>query len=282
MLLLAGLGCGDGDGDRRSSAGAIFDRREFLNIAHRGGGRLAPEHTLVAYRNAVAVGADVVELDLHATADGVIVSLHDDRVDRTTNGTGLVREMAYAELRQLDAGYRFTRDGGQTFPWRGQGVTIPTLAEALDELGDVPLSVEIKQRAPAIAAAVIALFEARGILDHAVFAAFAPEPIEQIRQLAPDARTAFTSREIAELAFIAPQDLDSYQPPAGYIQPPKELVEPTYLGRAHQLGLKVHAWTVNDRGEMCRLRQMGVDGLFTDDPALLEQVKQDPLCAPAT
>jgi glycerophosphoryl diester phosphodiesterase len=135
-------GCGD-DSDSPSESVFLADR--FLNIAHRGGARLAPEHTLVAFENALRVGADVIEFDLHATVDGVIVILHDATVDRTTDGTGVVRNMTFAELRALDAGYRFTRDGGATFPWRGKGLTIPTLEEALERFADVPITVEFKQ-----------------------------------------------------------------------------------------------------------------------------------------
>lgn len=281
LLTVASLlvfGCGDERGG--VSVGRVFEGDRFLNIAHRGGARLAPEHTLVAYLNGLEAGADVIEFDVHATADGVVVILHDDTVDRTTNGSGLVKEMTLAELKQLDAGYRFTRDGGQTFPWRGKGLTIPTLEEGLALLPDVPLSVEIKQRTPAIVDAVLATFAAHGNPANVVFASFPPEPMEQIRQRLPGTRTAFTSREMSEFAFLTPTSLPSYLPPSGFIQPPKELVDATFLERAHALGLKVHAWTVNDREDMCRLRQLGVDGLFTDDPVALAEVVADPACGP--
>jgi glycerophosphoryl diester phosphodiesterase len=278
LSMLTGLGCGDSD--HSATATSVFESDGFLNIAHRGGARLAPEHTLVAYRNGLEAGADVIELDLHATADGVVVAMHDDSVDRTTDGTGLIKEMTFAQLRQLDAGYRFSTDRGVTFPWRGKGLKVPTLDEALDLLGDTPLSVEFKQRTPSIVELVLASFAAHGGVGDVVFAAFPPEPIEEVRRLAPGARTAFTTRELAAFSLITPAMLESYRPPSGFIQPPKELIDPTFLARAHDFGLKVHAWTVNDRDEMCQLMQLGVDGLFSDDPAMLEAVRHDDACAP--
>lgn len=276
MFLLSA--CGDEKGS--ATAGSIFLSDEFLNIAHRGGARLAPEHTLVAYRNGLAVGADVIELDLHATSDGVVVAMHDETVDRTTDGTGLVREMTFAQVRALDAGYRFTRDGGKTYPWRGKGLTIPSLDEALTELEGVPLSVEIKQRTPSITATVMAAFASHGGADNVVFASFAPEPMLQIREIDPFAMSSFTTRELLEFSLLTSEQLPTYQPPCGFIQPPTELVDAAFLDKAHAAGIKVHAWTVNERDEMCRLRQLGVDGLFSDDPDTLGAVKLDPACAP--
>jgi len=108
------------------------------------------------------VGAGVLELDVHTTADGRVVVIHDDVVDRTTDGTGAVREMTLAELKRLDAGYRFTRDRGATFPFRGEGVGIPTLEEVYDEFGDVPINIEIKGERPGIEEALWRIIESAG------------------------------------------------------------------------------------------------------------------------
>lgn len=270
MLLVACGGSVKDAGPANPTSPFLSDR--FLNIAHRGGARLRPEHTLVAYDHALAIGADVIEFDLHATSDGVIVILHDVTVDRTTDGRGAVRQMTFAELRQLDAGYRFTRDGGQTFPWRGQGLTIPTLEEALDRFQGKPLSVEIKQREPAIATRVVEIFLARGIVDTAVFAAFPTEPIQQLRARAPSAMTAMTANELIEFSLLSEATLETYMPPARFIQPPRDAVTPELLAQAHALGLKMHPWTVNNDADMRTLIQMGVDGMFTDDPVLLNEV----------
>src|SRR5215210_1023231 len=141
-----------------------------VNIAHRGGAEIAPENTLEGFREGLRVGAGVLELDVHTTADGHVVVIHDDVVDRTTNSTGAVREMTPAELKRLDAGYRFTRDGGATFPFRGEGIRIPTLEEVYDEFVGVPINIEIKGERPGIEEALWRIIESAGAagrrLDH--------------------------------------------------------------------------------------------------------------------
>ena len=133
-----------------------------VNIAHRGGAEIAPENTLEGFREGLRVGAGVLELDVHTTADGYVVVIHDATVDCTTDSTGAVREMTLAELKRLDAGYRFTRDEGRTFPYRGEGIRIPTLEEVYDEFNEVPINVEIKGERPGIEEAVWRVIEAAG------------------------------------------------------------------------------------------------------------------------
>jgi len=268
LLGTAASGCGDDDHDP-SPAGSVFLGDRFLNIAHRGGGRLAPEHTLVAYENALRVGADVIEFDLHATSDGVIVILHDTTVDRTTNGTGVVRDMTFAELRALDAGYNFTRDGGATHPWRGRGLAIPTVEEALARLDGVPITVEFKQVSPVIVDETIAMFESFGALDRAVFASFDSRPVARMREIAPDTPSAFDTRELVDFYGVNLAMPSGYTPPAEIVQPPASVVTAEIMAKARAFGLKVHPWTVNDPVQMQDLIDLGVDGLFTDDPETL-------------
>ena len=118
-----------------------------IAFAHRGGAARWPENTLVAFEGAIALGFRYLETDLHLTRDGVIVCLHDDTLERTTDGRGRVADLTLEELRRVDAGYRFSPDG-RTFPFRGQGITVPTLEETLALHPDVRLNVEIKQRQP--------------------------------------------------------------------------------------------------------------------------------------
>ena len=108
-------------------------------IGHRGAAAYAPENTLPSFEHAVEVGADGVELDLHCTADGHLVVIHDDTLERTTDGSGAVEERTLEELRGFDAGYRFTPDRGETFPFRGRGVRIPTFEEVLAAVGGLPV-----------------------------------------------------------------------------------------------------------------------------------------------
>ena len=112
-------------------------------MAHRGGRQLWPENTLTAFRGAAAMGVDVLEMDVHSSSDGVLVVLHDDTIDRTTDGMGLVHDYPLTALQALDAGYQWTADEGATYPFRGQGIAIPTLAEVLEAFPDAFLNVEI-------------------------------------------------------------------------------------------------------------------------------------------
>lgn len=279
-LALLAVGCGDAD--HRNPVRYVpvpggpvpdvpwFDR--FANIAHRGGGILAPEHTLVAYENALVVGADVIEFDLLATSDGVIVILHDTTVDRTTDGSGTVREMTYAEVAALDAGYRYSRDGGATFPWRGKGLRIPRLEEALELLDGVPLAVEFKQVLPADVDTAMEIFAAYGAIERTVFASFDSRLIARVREVAPHAVTAMDTREFINFAAVDLSDPRGYVPPALIVQPPASSVSEELMEKVRFFGLRMHPWTVNHRTEMNRLLDLGVDGIFTDDPSLLRDV----------
>ena len=109
---------------------SYFNSDRFLVIAHRGGRSLGPESTLYTFKRAVEIGVDVIEIDAHTTKDGHLVIIHDDTVNRTTSGKGTVNSLTLKELQSLDAGYHWSPDNGRTYPLRGHGLTVPTLAEA--------------------------------------------------------------------------------------------------------------------------------------------------------
>jgi glycerophosphoryl diester phosphodiesterase len=273
---------GDGDGDGDSSEPGDTDEEppgnlllsdQLLNIAHRGGGRLRPEATLVAFEHALEVGAEVIEMDVHASSDGVVVVMHDDTVDRTTDGSGSIKDMTFAELRMLDAGYDFTPDGGQTYPYRGVGIQIPTLDEVLEAFPDRYYLIEIKQIEPSIVPEVLASLDAHAVGDRVVLASFQQVTIDEVRALDPELFTAMTFNEMVE--FYGAMDNPSYIPPALFVQAPWEVVDQELLDFAHSLDLKVHPWTVNGEALMHDLIGLGVDGIMTDDPVLLEAVIGD-------
>jgi len=131
----------------------LLDPQAKLVIGHRGNRAHAPENTLESLREAVTLGVDAVEFDLRVSRDGVLVVMHDPMLDRTTNGSGPVALRTVAELRSLDAGARFTRDEGRTFPWRGRGATVSTFDEVIESLPrELPCIIELK--APAATALV--------------------------------------------------------------------------------------------------------------------------------
>jgi glycerophosphoryl diester phosphodiesterase len=240
-------------------------------FGHRGAAGLAPENTLASFRRARADGVDVFELDVHGTADGEIVVLHDPTLERTTDGAGAVSTLPFAEVVRFDAGFHFTPDGGRTFPFRGQGVRVPRLGELLREFPEMPLNIEIKQETPAIVAGVTALL--RAARATVVLAAEHDVIMEAIRRFAPDIPTSLATGEVA--AFIGALQQGAVPTlPVGAVAlqiPPRfgsiELVTRETVAAAHALGAEVHVWTINETDEMRRLLALGCDGIISDFPA---------------
>lgn len=244
---------------------------EVLVIAHQGGEGLRPSNTMVAYRHALELGADVLEMDMHSTADGVLVLSHDETVDRLTDGAGLIKEMTWAELQELDAGYHWS-DDGQTFPYRGQGITIPSLEEVFAAFPGVPMNIEIKQQEPSIVAPFCELIRAYGREQQVLVASFHPAVMEEFRQTCPGVATSGTEKEIRPFYILNRLAISSiYSPPAEAFQVPEysgglHVVTAGFVRGAHRRNVAVHVWTVNETADMERLLALGVDGLITDRP----------------
>lgn len=243
-----------------------------LVMAHQGGDGLRPGDTLAAFRHAAALGVDVLEMDVHATADGVLVLMHDATVDRTTNGHGEIRAMTLAEIKQLDAGYRWSPDGGQTFPFRGQGITVPTLEEVFQTFPDYRMNIEIKQTDPPIAGALCDLIRAYHMESRVLVASFHATAMDAFRAACPEVATSMHEDEIRPLYFLARAGLSNrYRPAAQAVQVPERwgnipVLVPSFVRGAQRRGVQVHAWTINDPADMERLLALGVDGIITDYP----------------
>jgi glycerophosphoryl diester phosphodiesterase len=244
-------------------------------IAHRGGAGLAPENTMVAFRNAVSMGVDMLEMDVHMTGDGHIVVIHDDTVDRTTDGVGRIEEMTLEEVKELDAGYRFTPDGGMSYPYRGKGVTIPTLNEVLSAFPDARMSIEIKPDDIAVADKTVSLVKAHGAEGRVLLVSFHNDVVHRVRALAPEIVTGASRKEMYLFWGMTKLRLwRLYRPVPDVLQLPEswkgqQVVTPTIVGAAHKLGMKVQVWTVDDPAEMRKLIDEGVDGIITDRPDLM-------------
>ena len=253
---------------------------KLLNIAHRGGAREFPEHTLVAYEGCLAAGSHVLELDVHRTQDDVLVVMHDDTVDRTTDGAGAIVDMTLAELKELDAGYNFSTDGGQSYPYRDQGVTVPTVEEVFTAFPDELYVIELKPSDPGLIAPLLAALDDHGLRERAVLASFHDGVVYQLRADAPDVHTAMTLGEVVEFIALTPETIEGYEPPARFLQVPIEyqgitVITPERVAMADQLGLKIHAWTINDEAEMQTLIDWSVHGIMTDYPSRLAGVLGD-------
>lgn len=249
-----------------------------LVVGHRGAAAAAPENTLPSLRRAVEDGADTVEFDLRATVDRRLVLIHDETVDRTTDGTGAVAQMTLEEIRELDAGHAFTTDGGRSHPFRGEGVRIPTLDEALDALGDLPAIVELKSVAAGQRLATW-LEDRPDAAERMLVGGFEPEAAGPPSRLArwrgawQDELVPYVLLGKVGLAALAAPDADALMVPErkGLVR----IVTGRFVDRAHRDGLGVHVWTVNRPDRMRALLAMGVDGLLSDAPARVRRILEE-------
>jgi len=225
-------------------------------VAHRGASVEAPENTLAAFRRALELGAPAMELDVHRTADGELVAIHDATVDRTTNGTGAVAEMTLEALRQLDAG-----------AWKGKAFAverIPTRAE-VGRLARGRASLVVEIKAAGIADQVVATLEAEGVLDESFVISFSQETARRVKELRPDTTVGLLSGKAEDLPLVAELGLDAFCPhhAAATEEMAREL---------HAANRLLSVWTVNDEEGMRRMAALGADLITSDNPALALKV----------
>ena len=240
----------------------FFDTPGPLVFAHRGGSALGPENTIAAFDAGMRAGADGLELDVHLSADGIVVVHHDETLDRTTNGSGPIAARTAAELARLDAG-------------RGEGV--PTLREVLARY-DVPTIIEIKVNSEAAGLAVLDEVQRANAVERVCAGGFGLRALQAIRAAEPRLATSaaqFEARMEVYRGWIGwpPQGV-----PYGGFQIPEmaegiRVVSPRFIERAHRRGLKVQVWTVDDEDDMRRLLEWGVDGLITNRPDAAVRVR---------
>lgn len=254
------------------------DAGRLLVIAHRGGAGLWPENTLYAFERAGAMGVDVIETDVRVTADGELVVFHDESVERTTDGTGRVGSMTLAELKRLDAAYRFSPDGGRSFPLRGSGVTVPTLREVFATHPHMRFNIEPKQAAVPLAAPLCRLIREQGMTERVIVGSFSGTTLGEFRRECPEVATSAATGEVASFLTLNGAGLAaSYSPAMQALQVPERagalrVLTRDFVEAAHDHNLRVHAWTVNAEGDMRRLIELGVDGIMTDYPDRLLRV----------
>jgi glycerophosphoryl diester phosphodiesterase len=245
-----------------------------LLFAHRGGGKRWPENTLEAFRGSLALGFQYMETDLHLSADGELVLIHDETLERTTDGRGPVSAYAYDELRRLDAGYSFGPETG--YPHRGRGLCIPTLGQLVDLDPEVRVNVEIKRCDPAVVGRLWRFIEERELHDRILVASSEHSHLERFRQLSRGTVATSCSAREAWAFWLGARvgmmrrlriEYDALQ------LPPRHrglaVVTKRFLDAAHSLNLHVHVWTLDESTEIRRLVDLGVDGVMSDLPALL-------------
>lgn len=238
--------------------------------AHRGGAKLRPENTLLAFDHGLSLGADGLEFDVHLSRDGVVVVHHDATLERTTNGRGPVAALTADELSRLDAGYHF--DG-----YRGLAGGVPRLEEVLCRHPTVPLIIELKLNEPELAQRTIDTLRAANAVDRVALGSFSTRALRAARAYEPSIRTG-SSREETRLALyrswvrwpVRHPPYREYQVPE--IAGDTRVVSPLFVRHAHEAGLPVKVWTVNDADDMRRLLSWGVDAIISDRPDVAVEV----------
>lgn len=229
-------------------------------FAHRGASLYAPENTLSAFNLAIEQGAHGVELDVKLTADGVPVVIHDQTVDRTTNGHGKVNELTLDNLKQLDAGRLFS----DKYP----GVQIPTLDEVLEDIGKrIIVNIELTNYATPnddLVPRVVKIVQAHGLENQILFSSFLGRNLRIASVLCPQVPVAILC--LPGFPGILNRSTLLTKTSPEIIHPYLRDVRKDLVDREHRRGRRVHTWTVNQEKDLEFVLGCGVDGIFTDDP----------------
>lgn len=258
---------------------AFYQDIDFEVIAHGAGEGLQPKDTLEAARVANDLKVDVIEIDIHASSDGVLVLSHDETVDEMTDGTGLIRAKTFDELQQLDAATGFKVDEGA--PLKGTGVRIPALKDVFEALPHARYIVEIKQTSPSIAQSLCDLIKAQHLQKQVLVGSFFTEPLVEFRARCPKVATSMSENEVTLLVALQKLRLSHlYAVPGVALQVPMrsggiDIVTESFLADMKARGIRVEVWTINSLKQMRELREMGVDGIITDYPDRLQVLIQN-------
>ena len=241
----------------------FFNQTRPLVFAHRGGCALGPENTFAAFDRGVAAGADGLELDIHLSADGVVVVHHDETLDRTTSGSGPIAARTADELARLDA---------------GDGAGIPTFLEVLRRHAGVRIIVEMKVDAAAMGEALARDVRLAGAAERVCAAGFGLRSLAAARTALPDMASSAGHAEVRMALYRSWLGWPARHVPYGGFQVPEiaqghRIVSPRFVRHAHDRGLEVQVWTVDEEPEMRRLLAWGVDGLITNRPDLAVGVR---------
>ncbi|MFC5472252.1 glycerophosphodiester phosphodiesterase [Cohnella suwonensis] len=263
--------------NQSSTAGvAASETREGLQlaIAHRGASGYAPENTISAYRLAVSMNADYIEIDLQMTKDGELIAMHDDSVDRTTDGFGRTRNLTLARIKSLDAGSKFNAKHPSYANVEYVGETVPTLREIFDEFGDSTrymLETKAPGDNPGLEEKLWALVRSRGLENRVAVQSFSKASLLRIRALDEDVplyQLFWYSRRAAPLSKVTLADIATY---ADGVGANFSRIDEKYVRKVKKSGLLMLPYTVNTRSGMNRALAWGADGVHTDYPDRLKE-----------
>lgn len=256
----------------------FFDVERPVVIGHRGSAGTHPENTLISFEAALADGARILESDVHLTADGVPVLLHDPELDRTTSGRGLASARTWADLQNLDAGARFEDDRGER-SYAGRGVRVPSLEEAFEAFPDARFNLEIKSAGRDSVVATLDLVERFDRADRTLLAAGEDAIMKELRaELSSRSWRPAVGASLGEIVASISSALEGTEMPPGVmaLQIPasfagRPLATREFVDHAHSRGVEVHVWTINDLREIEALLALGVDGIVTDHPGRMAE-----------
>ncbi len=246
-----------------------------IAAAHRGSRELWPENTMPAFQGAVDLGFNWIETDLHLTSDGVLMTFHDDTLDRCTDQLGQIGERSAADLKNANAGHEFSID--DDYPYREERVPIPTLEEVVTSFPSVNFILDMK--APGLERHLVEFILEHSLQDRVIVGAFNDGRIKTFRRLTKGSVATSSGpletikvRAKAWAKLPAKTRADAFQVP---VKMGIKVVDASFVAAAHKADKHVHVWTINERAEMERLLDLGVDGLITDRPDTLAEVFGD-------
>ena len=240
-------------------------------IAHRGGANLAPENTLAAFSTAMNMGVDLIEIDVVLTKDEHVIVLHDKTIDRTTNGTGIAKEMYLPEIKRYDA--------GSWFDDKFLGEKIPTLEEVLELVAtNIVLLVEIKggdEEFPGIEKRVVDIVEEYNAEERVIIQSFNENTVLRVKTLNPNLKTFYLlGRNFQEFfnGMIDKSEMGEFQKLYDGLAPHYSLLDSQKVLALKELDFSIYTWTVNDQEHMKNVIDLNVDGIITDSPDLLIKI----------
>jgi glycerophosphoryl diester phosphodiesterase len=255
------------------------ENMNVLAFAHRGSSIDCPENTMPAFEKAVELGTDFIETDIHFTRDKKFVLIHDDALERVTDGSGKVTDYTIDELKEFDAGYNFTTDKGISFPFRGKGITLCALDEVLKTFPLCRFNIDIKNKNPEQIDYFIDIVSKYNAQERIIVASKYLSILRAVRKINPAIATSFSVLETLGILFLYKSGLlflkSSFKGIS--LQVPEKygnfiIVTKRFVKDIHEKDLQVHVWTVDNEDDMKRLIDYGVDGLMSNNPALLLKV----------
>ena len=248
-----------------------FDQKPIV-MAHQGGEGEYPSNSMLAFTKATEAGADALDADMFATSDGVLVLFHDETLEYRTNCSGPISAKTYNELLQCDFAYHWSPDGGATFPYRGQGITVVKAEELMDAFPAARIGLEIKQTTAQATTDLCDLIEAKNAEDRMLISSFTQANMDTFRAACPTVATSATQDEGVQFYLYSQSTFPpGFNPPYSSLQVPEffsgiQVVTPDTIADAHSFGLKVYVWTIDETADAQRLKDLGVDGLNSSFP----------------